>query len=470
MGRYVIIYWSGNRIVTEDKQDIHTMREDHVRGGQVSLQRRLIECNDKSGICYIDANNLYGYAMSLPLPTGEHELLAREEIETKNWDEELNRDMDDCSYRYVFEIDLEYPKELHDEHDDLPFCAEKRKIKEEELSPFQKDLLGDEKFMTSVKLITTLYDKKKYMIHERYLKLALDNGLKLVYIHNVIRFNQAKVMKSYIDFNTQKRTQAKNDFEKDFFKLMNNAVYGKTLENMQNRVKMRVITDGDKMERYIRNPEFYGSILSNDDVAIVTERVKIAKLKTPVFIGGTVLDNSKHLMHDFKYRHGCQIFGEDMRITYMDTDSFIIKHNLSNEELEQKMKEHQELFDLSTYPTDHPLYSKENKKIIGKMKNEVAGTMIKEFCGLRPKCYAYRTTDNKVSKKSKGVKRKIVKEELSYQDYKDIVLNPKKRIFKDFNNIESIKHQVTTAKKRKLALSAFDDKHFILYDEIMLYS
>ena len=211
----------------------------------------MIECNDKSGICYIDANNLYGYAMSLPLPTGGHEFLSREEIETKKWDEELNRDMDECLYGYVFEVDLEYPKELHDEHDDLPFCAEKRKIKEEELSPFQKELLGDEKFMTSVKLITTLYDKKKYMIHERYLKLALVNGLKLSYIHNVIRFKQAKCLKSYIDFNTQKRTEAKNDFEKDFFKVMNNAVYGKTLENMWNRVKMRVITDGDQMERYI---------------------------------------------------------------------------------------------------------------------------------------------------------------------------------------------------------------------------
>ena len=298
-------------LLTEDKHDIHTMHEDHVRGRQVSLQTRLIECDDKSGICYIDANNLYGYAMSLPLPTGGHEFLSREGIETKKWDEKLNRDMDDCSYGYVFEVDLEYPKELHDEHDDLPFCAEKRKIKEE-LSPFQKDLLGDEKLMTSVKLLTTLYDKKKYMIHERYLKLALVNGLKLSYIHNVIRFKQAKFMKSYIDFNTQKRTEAKNEFEKDFFKLMNNAVYGKTLENMRNHVKMRVITDGDKMERYIRNPEFYGSMLINDDVAIVTERVKIAKLKTPVFIGGTVLDNSKHLMYDFKYHHGRQIFGEDM--------------------------------------------------------------------------------------------------------------------------------------------------------------
>ena len=104
------------------------------------------------------------------------------------------------------------------------------------------------------------------------------------------------------------------------------------------------------------------------------------------------------------------------------------------------------------------------------MKNEVAGTEMKEFCGLRPICYAYRTTDNKVTKKSKGVKRKIMKEELSYQDYKDIVLNPKKRIFKVVNNSESIKHQVTTTKKRKLALSAFDDKCFILEDGINIRS
>ena len=203
-------------LVMEDKQDIHTMLEDHVRGGQVSLQTRLIECDDKSGICYSDANNLYGYTMSLPLPTGGHEFLLREEIEAKKWEEELNRDLDESEYGYVFEVDLEYPKELHDEHDDLPFCAEKRKIKEE-LSPFQKEILGDEKFMTSVKLVATLYDKKKYTIHEQYLQLAPDNGLKLVHIHNVIRFKQTKFMKSYIDFNTQKRTEAKNDFEKDFF-------------------------------------------------------------------------------------------------------------------------------------------------------------------------------------------------------------------------------------------------------------
>ena len=180
-------------LLTEDKQDIYTILEDHVRGGQVSLQTRLIESNDESGIFYIDANNLYGYAMSLPLPTSGLNVLSREEIESRNWSEELNRDMDESERGYVFKVDLEYPKELHDKHDDLPFCAEKRKIKEEELSPFQKELLGGQKYMTSVKLITTLYDKKTYMVHERYVKLALDNGLELVHIHNRYSFQTSKI-------------------------------------------------------------------------------------------------------------------------------------------------------------------------------------------------------------------------------------------------------------------------------------
>ena len=154
----------------------------------------------------------------------------------------------------------------------------------------------------------------------------------------------------------------------------------------------------------------------------------------------------------------------------MDTDSCIIKRNPTKEELEKRMKEHQHQFDLSNYPTDHPLCSKINKKVIGKLKNEVAGTEIKEFCGLRPKSYAYTTTDDKVIKKAKGVKRQIVKDELTFQDYKDVVLNPRKRIFKDFNNIESIKHHVITAKKRKLALSAVNDKRYILDDVINMIS
>ena len=110
---------------------------------------------------------------------------------------------------------------------------------------------------------------------------------------------------------------------------------------------MRVTKNGDRMERYIRNPEFYGSNLINYEDAIVTERVGIAKLKTPIFVGGTALDNRKHLMYDFRYMQACNIFGSDMRVANVDTDSLIIKYNLAKEEVEKKMKEHQDLFDYS---------------------------------------------------------------------------------------------------------------------------
>ena len=135
---------------------------------------------------------------------------------------------------------------------------------------------------------------------------------------------------------------------------------------------------------------------------------------------------------------------------------------MSREELEKKMIENQDLFDSSNYPEDHSILSNVNKQVVGKMKNEVAGTDIKDFCGLRPKSYAYTTFDNSVTKRAKGVKRQILKNEIAYNDYKDVVLNPGTRILKDFNNIESLRHEITTAEKRKLELSAFDDKRFIL--------
>ena len=145
---------------------------------------------------------------------------------------------------------MEYPKELHDLHNDYPLAPEKNTIKKDKLSKYCKMI--EKKYKISVglvsKLITTLNDKKKYVIHYRNLQLYLSLGMKLKKIHRVLEFDQSKWLKEYIDFNTQKRTNAKNAFEKDFFKLMNNAVYGKTMENLRKRVDVRLITDKKKKE------------------------------------------------------------------------------------------------------------------------------------------------------------------------------------------------------------------------------
>ena len=157
---------------------------------------------------YLDASNLYGWEMSQPLPTGGFKWV---DVHLDEIGELVN-----CSNRgYLLEVDVAYPKELHDYHNDLPFMCGRMTINRVE------------------KLVPNLYYKKRYVIRIRALHQALKHGLVLERIHRVIEFNQSAWMKDYIDFNTKLRTKAKNDFEKDFYKLMNNAVFGKTMENIR---------------------------------------------------------------------------------------------------------------------------------------------------------------------------------------------------------------------------------------------
>ena len=133
----------------------------------------------------------------------------------------------------ILEVDLEYPRELHDLHNGYPVAPEKTKVSKNMLSRYCKEIA--EKYKISIgqlnKLIPTLKDKKEYVLHYRNLQLYLDLGLKIKKVHRVLEFDQSPCLKQYIDFNTEKQKHARNPFEKDFFKLMNNSVFGKTMEN-----------------------------------------------------------------------------------------------------------------------------------------------------------------------------------------------------------------------------------------------
>ena len=189
-------------------------------------------------IMYLDANNLYGWAMSKYLPTGGFQWLNINDLDLNIYKENSNKGL-------ILEVDLEYPKELHDAHNDYPIAAEKIKVTKNMLSDYSRKTAKKYKISTGLvhKLIPSLKNKEKYVLHYRNLQLYLDLGLKLTKIHRVLEFNQSPWLKQYIDFNTQKRTNAKNLFEKDFFKLMNNSVYGKTMENIRKRVDIRLVTN-----------------------------------------------------------------------------------------------------------------------------------------------------------------------------------------------------------------------------------
>ena len=154
---------------------------------------------------------------------------------------------------YIFEVDLEYPDELHELHNDYPLASEKLVVTNDMILRYCKEIADeyDIKVGDVKKLIPNLGNKTKYVLHYRNLQLYLSLGMKLTKIHRVLKFKQSDWMKKYIDFNTEKRMNAANDFEKDFFKLMINSVYGKTMENLRKRINVRLVNNAKDFLKYI---------------------------------------------------------------------------------------------------------------------------------------------------------------------------------------------------------------------------
>ena len=247
-------------------------------------------------ITYLDKNNLYGWTMSKYLPYGKFEWL-------KNIDE-LDMSINEKSdVGYILEVDLRYPKELHELHNDYPLTPEKLTDTNDILSNYCKSTADKYEIKVSdiKKLIPNLGNKNKYVVHYRNLQLYLSLGIKLTKIYRVLQFKQSDWMKKYIDFNTKKRMSASNDFEKDFFKLMVNSVYGKTMENLRKRANVRFVNNKKDFLKYTSRPTYVNNKLFNKSFA-ATHKVKpVLILNKPIYVGFTVLHLSKWLMYDFHY-------------------------------------------------------------------------------------------------------------------------------------------------------------------------
>ena len=230
-------------------------------------------------IMYLDANNLYGLAMSQYLPASNFKWMTDKKISKIN----LGKYKADGKKRLILEVDLEYPQELHDMHNDYPVCPEKVKVSKNMLSAYCKKIA--EKYNISIglvsKLIPTLRDKKEYVLHYCNLQLYLDLGLKIKKVHRVLEFNQSPWLKQYINFNTEKRKHAKHSFEKDFFKLMNNSVFGKTMENLRKRVDVRLVADQKKLDKVTSKPTFISSKIFNENLMAVHKVKETLTLNRP---------------------------------------------------------------------------------------------------------------------------------------------------------------------------------------------
>ncbi|CAH3018101.1 unnamed protein product, partial [Porites evermanni] len=452
---------TGQELQLLNDYDMLMMIEKGIRGGITHISKRYAEANNKymksynpdeesTFIQYLDANNLYGWAMSQSLPTHGFKWMRNLTKETlMEILEKVNHSMSNRGRKgYIFEVDLEYPSSLWEKHNDYPLAPEKLIVNGVE------------------KLICHFKPRKNYVVHYRNLRQYLEMGMRITAVHRGISFYQRPWMEPYIRKNTELRKTAANSFEKDFFKLMNNSVFGKTIENIRKRQNIELVDNRKKAAKLTSRPNFdRATIFDKNLIAVHMKKTEIYFDK-PVYVGQAILDLSKTLMFDFHYNYIRKKYKNKAELLFTDTDSLMyqiytddfykdISHDIKNK------------FDTSDYPPNHPsgILTGVNKKVIGMFKDEVAGKQITCFVGLRPKLYSFRIEEDKEVRKCKGIKKNVVKKKLDFDDYVQCLFSGKKEMRK-MNIIRSENHDIYSKEVNKVALSNEDDKREVLLGKV----
>ena len=298
---------------------------------------------------YLDANNLYGWAMSQPLPTGAF-----------RWEEDCEQMAktitDNQAEGFILEVDLEYPEDLHKAHNAYSLAPERIVAQKKWMSKYQHNLLGVGVAPKEVeKLVLNLCNNDRYALHYRNLQLYTTLGMRLTKVYRALRFDQSPWMEPYIRVNKELRKKAAR--EKDLYKLMNNSVFGKTMENLRKRVDVKLVRshEEDKLRRLIAIPAFARANKFDDNLAAIQVHMSNLVLNRPMYVGISILDLSKHLMYDFYYNQLRAQYGESCQLLYTDTDSLLLE--IETEDVYNDMAQKQTLYDTSEYPQDHHLYS-----------------------------------------------------------------------------------------------------------------
>ena len=417
-----------------------------MRGGISTEMQRYAKANnphlhdydpdkETSYILYLDANNLYGWAMNQPLPVGGFKWMRTMPTKKQIMSWQAKRQTG-----FILEVDLEYPQELHDRHNNYPLAPETTQVPGDWYSPYQQALaseLGLSKDKTE-QLLLTLRDKEKYVLHYRNLQLYLSLGMRLKKVHSVLALNQ-KTAWSPISGSTP--SSERRPHQKNFFKLMNNSVFGKTMENLRNRTIVKLVQPNEhrKLQSLLSDPLYAKHSILGENLAGIQMHKDHILMNRPVYTGMCVLDLSKTLMYDFYYNHLEPKYGSKCQLLYTDTDSLLL--DIKTEDVYKDMGDNLDYYDTSDFPKDNPLHSQRNKKVIGKMKDECSGAPISEAVCLRSKMYSILLENDKNIKKAKGTTKAVTKKQITHQNYKDALF--KKTAFKHgMNMLRSKNHEI----------------------------
>ena len=345
--------------------DVHLFLEKGMRGGVSYISKRYSKSDENTEIIYWDANSLYRWAMIQDLPYGGFKSLSQKEIN--------NFDLDSISENgpigYILEVDLKYCKELHDLHSDYPLCLEKIEVNYAMLSKYCKDIADWYNIKTGgvKKLIPNLDDKIKYVVHYKNLQYYLSLEMKLIKIHRILKFKQSNWLKKYVDFNAEKRKQGQ-----------------------------QFVRDQKTYQRCFEKPNFISQKIFHKNFVHCSKTV--LTLNKPIYVGFSILELTKLLMYQFHYDYVLKTF-DNVKLLLTDTDSLV--YEIKGDNVYDQCFKDKHMFDLSGYPKDSIYYCDLNKKVLGKMKDELNGIKIDKFVGLKCKIYSLIAKNDKELNKEK---------------------------------------------------------------------
>ena len=393
--------------------------EDSIRGEVAMISNRVADANNKylpdtynetkpsTYIMDYDKLGLYASTMLEHLPVGKFRWAKRLKLE---YLEDLARKGENLpeGMGAHLEVDLDYPEHLHELYNDYPLAPERVLINGME------------------KLTPNLGNKRNYKLSHEALVYYLSHGLVLKKVHRVITYETSAFLRPYVEKNIVERTEAKSKGDKFgdmFWKLANNAVYGKTFENVRNRCNVHILGAGEekRLGKFFEQPHFVSvSVIPNSEMVVTRMgRVQVT-LNKPIYLGSTILDKSKLSIYRFHYDHMLPKYGVNkLKLSFSDTDSLC--YHIHTEDVYKDMLESKDEFDMSVFPKDHFLHSNHNKGVLGVMKDELKGDPMILFCSARPKCYALKYLekggDKVEDKRAKGVPKNVVRKQINFDHY-----------------------------------------------------